>query len=522
MHHLRSETRELVTLVVIGAVIAITLWWMTRGTTFFFDDWDFVLHPANSISSLLAPHNEHLIAIPRLIYTLLQRTVGLDHYDAWRVVIVAFNVGLSFLVGAIVWKRRGIAVAIGAMLVVGLAGSSWQNLLWAFQITLVGSLICGFAALALLEFRPRALSISISACILAVGAVAFSGIGVATAVMIAAWIIWSRRWRDLWIPILPLGIYAGWRVTEVTSAQQPSSLSTVMHFMWDMAVAVPQGLVGGNRDLGILALFALAAGVVHRFVRTPDSRAWLFALSAGISSEWLLTAISRSEFGEPGASRYVHIGTVFLVLLTAEAISPLARLVSRVASVALGLAVVAATWPLLTSQAAVFRARSEAVRAELTAVELLPDVPPDFYPDRRDAPQVNAADYRSIIGRFGSPAFSTWELDMASDAARIRADKVLIDVLRTLPSHTSAVVDCTDVRPGRSTLQGSEVVKFTAGDDLMTVYGAYFGDDSVLQVVAQLPALSSKEFVAPRYVDGRPWRFVIESSAPSRYCSGVS
>lgn len=514
----RKNSRCLILLGTTGGAIALILWWLTRGTTFFFDDWDFVLHPANSIKSLIAPHNEHLIAIPRLIYSLLERTVGLENYDVWRAMIVAFNAGLALLVGVIVWMRRGVAIAVGAMLVVGLAGSSWQNLLWAFQITLVGSLLCGFAALALLEFRPRALTISISACILAIGAVAFSGIGVATAVMLAAWVIWSRRWRDLWIPILPLGIYAGWRIIEVTSAQHPSSLSTVIHFMWDMAVAVPQGLVGGNRALGIFALLVLVVGVVHRFFRTPQSRAWLFAISAGIMSEWFLTAVSRSEFGEPDASRYVHIGTVFLVLLAAEAVSPLATLMSRASSVVLAMSIVAVTWPLLGARAAEFRSRSELVRSELAAIELLVEVPPDYVPDRLNAPQVNAADYLSIKDRFGSPAYSVAALETTSDAAREGADRVLVELLRAKTATNQGRADCSRVQGEQLKVVGNGRWGTIAEGAPVAVYANYFGPYTSMNLVESVPAGGSFGVEYPEFVPGRTWHVSFESAAPFEVC----
>ena len=77
-----------------------------RGTTFFFDEWDWIQTRRSGLANpLFRPHNGHLSAVPVAIFRLLLATVGLRHYLVFRLVAVAFELLTVALFTAVVRRR---------------------------------------------------------------------------------------------------------------------------------------------------------------------------------------------------------------------------------------------------------------------------------------------------------------------------------------------------------------------------------------------------------------------------------
>ncbi len=107
------------------------------------DDWDLVQtsllwHDKGiDATSLLTPHNEHCIAIPRLAaYTVLKATGG--NYRA--VLFLNAALGIGSLVAVLIFASRWplppaiFAVMAGAGAALLSAWCQWQNWIWAFQM----------------------------------------------------------------------------------------------------------------------------------------------------------------------------------------------------------------------------------------------------------------------------------------------------------------------------------------------------------------------------------------------------
>ena len=82
----RSPRAPIVVFAVLAALAAILILLAGRGTIFFFDEWNFVLDRRGwSASTLLDPHEGHLVLVPVLIYKALFGIVGLSPYWPYRV-----------------------------------------------------------------------------------------------------------------------------------------------------------------------------------------------------------------------------------------------------------------------------------------------------------------------------------------------------------------------------------------------------------------------------------------------------
>ena len=137
------------------ATAALVLY-LGRSTSFYFDEWNFVLlRRAWDADALLQPHNEHLSLVPVLIYKAIFTTAGIDSYVPFRVAGVAVH--LLTLVALFVYARRrvGDVLALGAAVVIAVLGPAWPDVLWPFQMGFLGSLAAGIGALLALDRGDR-------------------------------------------------------------------------------------------------------------------------------------------------------------------------------------------------------------------------------------------------------------------------------------------------------------------------------------------------------------------------------
>ena len=120
---------------------AFVIYFVGRGLNFFYDEWDFILgRRGNSIDSFLESHGGHLVVVPVLIYKTLFAIVGLEHYGPYRLTDLALHLLCVILLFVLVRRRVGGAVAVIAAASLLFLGGAWQDLLWAFQITYLGSI----------------------------------------------------------------------------------------------------------------------------------------------------------------------------------------------------------------------------------------------------------------------------------------------------------------------------------------------------------------------------------------------
>jgi len=317
-------------LVVVGAalVVAAAILFMTRGFAFYFDEWTFILAaPDWTAVSLLQPHNEHPAMLPKLVYWVLLSTAGMRSYWPYMAVLMALHATSCALLFELVRRRHGDLVAIAAALLLLVIGAGWEDLLWAFQITFVGSVACGFGVLLLLDAAPTPRRLGATAGLLA-ASLMFSGVGLFFGVAAAARLAADpARRRDLmWL--LPVAValviwYLGFGQSGVP-VEPPASAHNIvilpLYILWGLAGS-SGGLigVGGAPALLVLAL-AVAALAADWRLKKPDPLT--IGVAAGLFAFYVVTGLTRGQLGveQSASGRYVYIGAaLWLVLLAGPA-----------------------------------------------------------------------------------------------------------------------------------------------------------------------------------------------------------
>jgi hypothetical protein len=437
-------------LLVAGAFIL----YETRGTTFWVDEWAWVLHRrGNDLDTFLKPHNEHLSLIPVAIYKLMFATVGLEHYAPYRLLVIAAHLGSALLVFVYASRRVGNVAALCATALLLFLGPAWQNILWPFQIAWLISLAAGVGALLTLERGDR--RSDMTACFLIAVSLASSGLGVALALGVIVELAWGRRsWRDLWIVAIPLVPYAIWWLAYRPAGLVQGNIDLAPHFAAESAAGTLSALVGltgtgvpevdtlqWGRPLGVVAAIGLL-WLLGRYERIPPRVLGLLTIMAAF---WVLTALRRAMLQQPDASRYLYVGAVFVLLLASELACrarPTARL--AIVMVVVAGAAVLSNAGVLRDGGRYLRSQAESARADLAAIELAQNsIPPGYVADFPGTPFIllSARDYLEAAKDYGSPAYSVAELAAAPDPARLVADAELIRIhhigLRESPPDAS-------------------------------------------------------------------------------------
>jgi hypothetical protein len=310
-----------------AVVVSAAILWLSRGFTFYFDEWDFITTaPTWNAATLLEPHNLHPAMLPRLVYAVMLATVGLRSYLPYMAILLALHAANVVLLFEVVRRRAGDPVGVACAAVLLVLGAGWENLLWAFQISFVGSVTCRLGMLLSLESRPTRWRMPLAIALLA-GSLMFSGIGlffgVAAAVMLAA--TRDRRRELVWL--VPVAIVFGaWFLAFGRSGASPNQPSIAgnllvlpLYTLWGMGASAA-GLIGegGAWSIPMLVLGALAVG--YGWWRGGVDAPAL-GVAAALVTFYLVTGVSRAQLGyqQSGAGRYVYEGAVFWLILLAGA-----------------------------------------------------------------------------------------------------------------------------------------------------------------------------------------------------------
>jgi hypothetical protein len=426
-HH-RHPGYATVALACLMVAVAVLLLVLGRGTSFFYDDWNFVLGDyGGGIHAMLLPHNEHLSIVPIAVYKVLFHLAGLNHYGVYRAVLVVYHLTCVGLVYALARRRVGEWAALIAASLILVLGSAYDDLLWPFQIGFLGSVAGGLAAWLALDARTR--RGDLLGCAALTVAIGSSGLGLPFGFGIAVELAWQREWRRLWVVGVPGILYLIWYSQFGHNDVTASSIEHAAPWVMD-AVASSVGAVAGRgglewgRPLAVLAVLVLAWALLRR----GSVSARLVGILATGTAYWILTGISRSTIVSPETPRYLYLGAVIVVLVAVELLR--GRAFSRGALALAGCAAAVATVSSLTALGAfsdALRTTDSTVDAELGALQLAAGYAPAGYqPDAQNAPQVTAGPYLRVVHSIGSsPADRPAQIASASAAARAGADRVL-------------------------------------------------------------------------------------------------
>lgn len=534
------------------------------GTTFFQDAWAFLLERrGDSAHDFLRPHNEHISVIPVAIEKLLEAVFGLESAAPERVVLTAMLSATAALVFVYVRRRLGAWLALIAAVLLLFLGSAWEVLLWPFEMSLVGSVITGVAMLLALDRNDR--RGDAAACVLLVISIGFSSLGVTFAVGAGVDVFLRRGARGLrriYIPAAPLFLYAIWYVAYGREAHSGISLHNAVHsppFMVEGFAASVEStfglrtIVGGIYDhqrpylglavllvlIGLFAYWQRRKPEVFQRMRDPGISPRLWPVAASASAFWLFAALNRIPGREATASRYMHIGAVFVLLIAADLFQGARfRRPALIVGAVVAMAAVASNLVPLMEGKDFLDEQSTLTRADLGAIEVARrTVDPSFWlnPEVAGTPSlinVKAGPYLAVTDEFGSPAYTPAELTRAPNFGRRQADIVLAAALpittETRPSIARRTGPpqgaCVDVSggarsastglplsPGLTRIEippgisaGLRLRRFAIG-----VYPVDLGD---------VPGDSTTWLEIPRDRSTRPWYLQVEATQTVTVC----
>jgi len=422
------------------AVCGMFLMYMAHGTTFFYDEWDYVMNRfGGGLNSFLKPHNEHFSLIPVAIYKTLFHLVGMQHYPLYRLVLVVMHLICVWLVFDIARRRIGAWPALVAAVSILCLFTAWQNLLWAFQMSFVGSTMGGLAAWALIDRDTRATDIAAG---VALGvALACSGLGIPFVPGIAIELAWQRRWRRLWLVAVPFALYVLWYTQYGVSMVTNNTANQSPQWILEMAAAAVGGLFGRDTDWGVPLTVLLVALAGWRIVKLERlSARFVGAFVTGFAF-WILTGISRSTIQPPDESRYVYLGAVCVVVMAVEllpALRPTGRAMGIVALILVATTLMG--WETMYNNAVTLRQDSQILAAQLGAMQLEQSHASAAYTPSPDlAPNINAGLYFHAMRAMGSGAGDSIGgiLDSGFQGTAA-ADVVLLQLLAPGPVATPA------------------------------------------------------------------------------------
>jgi hypothetical protein len=296
-----------------------------RGLSFWADEWDFLAtRTGGDLGDLIRPHVVHLSTLPILTYRMLWWLVGIRAYWPYRLVIVVLHLVGALLVRAVM-RRAGVrpwtATVVASVLV--LFGSGYENILWPFQMTQVGSLVFGFAHLLLADHDGPFDRRDWAGLLAGLAAILCSAVGITTVLIVGFATLIRRGPRLAVAHVMPLeGLYLLWLATVARADYDRSrrgspTMHQVASFVEGMITNTFRAL-GQRPAVGIALGVVLITGLVIAWypltAREFRTRASLpVALLLGTLGFTVTTGLQRATWGPPAQTRYLYI-VAFLML----------------------------------------------------------------------------------------------------------------------------------------------------------------------------------------------------------------
>jgi hypothetical protein len=297
------------------------LTWMASQVWFFADDWDFLLTrgtvPGES-RGWFEGHNGHWSTAVVAVYRSLYWLFGLEHYMAYAAVLIGMHVGVCVLVFRILLAVGTPAwTAVVATALVVFSGVGSEAMMWIITLSLLGSLLCGLAALSVwLRARGAGWRYPAVWALLVVGLM-FSGGGITSVALVAVFAAChSGIRRGLLVLAVPLAAYVTWYAvighadapggpgSVWESLAAPRLVWTGLASFWEVASGIPSA--------GAVLLLLLLLGAF--ILPGPEGLrhlAWSGVIAAVVNGA--LIAFTRLAPGDQSRYRYV----VLVLLLPA-------------------------------------------------------------------------------------------------------------------------------------------------------------------------------------------------------------
>jgi hypothetical protein len=517
--------------------------------TFFGDTWELLIERRDpTLDTLLKPHNEHLILFPVLINELLVRIFGMGNDHAEVIVLVAMLCATAGLLYAFVERRVGSWPALFAAALVLFLGPAYEVLLWPFEITFVGPMMFGLAAILALESGTRRGDVIACVC-LSLG-LGFSALGAPFIVagLVAVLIGPRERWVSrAYVWVIPAILFLAWYIGWGHEAESHITVHNILAsppFVIDSITTAVGSLSGLGTEVGlvvdltwgrILTVVVIGLAVLWWSRRRPPISRVLWPILAVAVVNWALAAFNDEAGRGPTASRYQYAGAIFVLAILACVF--IGARPSRnwliVGAVATALAI-APNIVVLHEASDYYKREAAAARGDTAALEIASrTVEPRFQlnPEYSGSPvliDVFADEYLEAVAEHGSPAYSVAELETtAPPEGRRQADIVLAKALPITTATTAGeyakdeVENCLEagvagpeevpIDPGRTRIEVGP-----GGEATLAMRRFATGEYPV--VLPSAPGESTTVLTVPRDNAPNPWYLHVAAGQPVRVC----
>ncbi len=518
--------------------------------TFFGDTWELLIERRDpTIDTLLKPHNEHLILFPVLISEAIQRIFGIGNDHAEVFVLVAMLCATAGLLYVFVERRVGSWAALFAASLLLFFGPAFEVLLWPFEITFVGPMMFGLAAILALESETRRGDIVACVC-LSLG-LGFSALGVPfiAAGLVAVFLGPRERWLGrAYVWLVPLILFGAWYIGWGHEAESHITAHNILAsppFVADSIVAVVGSLSGLGMEPGLVVnltwgqiLTAVLVGVVAFWWvrRKPTVSRVLWPILAVAVANWALAAFNVEAGRGPTASRYQYAGAIFVLAIVAclfVGARPSRNWI--IAGAVLTALAIAPNVVVLHEASDLYKREAATARGDTAAIEIASrTVEPGFQlnPEYAGSPvliNVFAGEFLEAVAERGSsPAYSVAELEgSAPPEGRRQADIVLqhalpITTATTVDEYaTSAGENCTEAGVGGpeevEIYPGKNRIEVAPGPEV-TLAMRRFATGEYPVTLPSAPGESTTILTVPRDNAKTPWYLHVAAAQPVRVC----
>lgn len=256
----RREKAAQLLFAVAAVVACVVIVVMNRRQWFFHDDFVFAFdRDLADPETLLRPHFGHNTVVPSILFQLVYSVVGLHSFWPYQLMVVASHVGVAAVLRSVMVRCRvDPFLATSAAVLFLFFGSGRENLTWAFQTTLNGSLIFGFAALLTADREDDDRRRDVSAALLLCAAVLCSNLGPFMACMVGVAVVLRRGLRRATVIVAPpLALFGLWRVTAPDGREAVETTDVAGAWAWGSEL-----VTYGFESLSHVPVVALLVGVV--------------------------------------------------------------------------------------------------------------------------------------------------------------------------------------------------------------------------------------------------------------------
>ncbi len=280
------------------------------------DDWDFLsARTAGNVGDLFRAHFQHWTTLPVLVYRLMWVVVGMRSYTPYQALIVTLHLVAAALV-LVVMRRAGVRPWLATVAAVAFLffGPGAENILVAFQITFVGSLVFGLTQLVAADHDGPIARRDWLGLLAGFAGLLCSGVAV-TMTIIVGFAVLLRRGRRGWRVALfhtaPLGVaYALWsklapkgQNAENYRSQSPTQITKFMLVGFEATFARLGHVAGIGVALAIVGVVGLALMFRTRGRHAPlGELAAPIALLAGSAVFLIVTGVAPRV--KAGCSRW--------------------------------------------------------------------------------------------------------------------------------------------------------------------------------------------------------------------------